>query len=135
MVFTKHSQTARSRLHLLLALCILSPAWMWQHHVGARHGQLHPVLTASQAHDADCATLDSAEIHLSMVGSGAAIADGWVENLLFNLEEDWEVFFALTPIQRLSSLDLRQSDLHPPLTLHLSCRARKLYLQHQSFLC
>lgn len=83
----------------------------------------------------DCVALKPVKIHLSAVKSEAEIANRWVEDLLLNLEDDWEVFFTLAPTRVLSGTDSIHSFPHQSLTLHLSYRSRKLYLQHQSFLC
>ena len=135
MVITSPFKSARYWFYPLLALGIIAQGWIWPPRLEARQDRLRSLRHVMRTQEMDCSTLEPAKIQLSALNSDAAIAESWLEDLLLNMEEDWEVFFTLTQIQVLTSADPPRSCLHQPLTLHLSCRCRKLYLQYQRFLC
>ncbi len=57
------------------------------------------------------------------------------DRLLIDLEEDWETFLAMQPVRNQKNLLPSQSCPGSNPALHQAERARKIYLQHRSFLC
>ena len=135
MVVALHSKLTHYWFYPLLALSIIAQGWIWPPRLDARQDCLRSLHPVNRTHEMDCSAVEPAKIQLSALECDNAFADSWMEDLLLNMEEDWEVFFMLTPIQALTSANPPRSCLHQPLTLHLSCRSRKLYLRYQSIIC